>query len=236
MNVYTYYEPVPGLWTPESQEKLLDIWAASWSLAGWTPIVLRETDARKHPRYDAFRKKFWELPTEYGHDYEGACFLRYAAVSAAGGGMMVDYDVINYGFNTVAPDPAKLIFYCDRSEGQQMSTGCVNGPKELYEGICQLFMEWTPDERDWNKSATYDNYHCSDLTFACQMFQGKRPRPDWVQLSTGCAIFPERTWKVSPLVHYPYSMRAAGYWPKHEHIETIRPFRQLSVTVCAGPS
>lgn len=224
MNVYTYYMPVPGLWSEDSQRALIDVWARSWKKQGWNPVVLNEEDAKKHPRYAEFKKKYWSLPTEYGHDYEGACFLRYVAVAAAGGGMMTDYDVINYGVPPSEADPTKMIFYSDQSAGQPESTGCTLAPQSLYEGLCQLFFEWVPDKRDWNPNSKPPGLHCSDLTFVNQMFAGLRPKPEWAQVRPGCAIFPEVTWKTSPMVHYCYAMHAAGYWPKHEHIEKIRPF------------
>lgn len=224
MNVYTYYMPVPGLWSEDSQRKLIDVWARSWKKQGWNPVVMDESYASRHPRFREFKQKFWTLPTEYGHDYEGACFMRYAAMSTVGGGMMVDYDVINYYFPPCEPDPKRMLFYSDQSQGQTESTGATLAPYELYEGICQMFMEWIPDKRDWNPNAKPPQFHCSDLTFVNQCFNGSRLKPDWMQKLPGCAVFPEPTWKTSPMVHYCYSMHAAGYWPKHEHIEKIRPF------------
>jgi hypothetical protein len=223
-NVYTYYMPVPGLWSEESQRRLLDVWARSWRKQGWTPIVLNEGVAKKHPRYREFKQSYWNLPTEYGHDYEGACFMRYVAVAAMGGGMLVDYDVINYSFKPVQPDPKK--FYCldDRMNPKAMSTGACIGPASLYEGICQIFHTWKVSELDWNPAAKPPQYHVSDLTCMNQMFDGRKEKPAWLELRPGVGIFPDPTWKTAPLAHYCYAMHAAGYWPKHEWIEKIRPF------------
>ncbi len=223
MRVYTYYMPVAGLWDESSQRKLIDVWARSWAKQGWEPIVLNEGDAVKHPRYKEFKQKFWSLPTEYGHDYEGACFMRYAAMSACGGGMMVDYDVINYYFKPCVPDPKRMIFYSDQSAGQTESTGATLAPYELYEGLCQLFMEWTPTQMDWNGCAKPPQFHCSDLTYVNHCFAGRLPKPEWMQKLPGCAVYPEKTWRTSPLVHYCYSFYR-DFGPKHENIEKQRPF------------
>jgi hypothetical protein len=148
--------------------------------------------------------------------------MRYAAMSVAGGGLMVDYDVINYGFPTVAADPHVMRFYSDQSQGQTESTGVCLAPMSLYEGLCQLFMEWEPDQRDWNPNAKPPMHHCSDLTFLNQMVDGRRPKPAWIQIKPGCAVYPEPTCKTSALVHYCYSF-FRDHGPKHTAIPQYRP-------------
>ncbi len=221
-NVFTYYEPVPSLWSEDSQRKLIDVWARSWRKAGWNPRVLTEQDARKHPRYAEFKRKFWSLPTEYGHDYEGACFLRWAAASAAGGGMLTDYDVINYHFAPQAPDPAKMLVYAD-TPPVAIFLGAVLAPYELFEGMCQEFFTWEPSDHDLNRKI--GRHHCSDLMCIQRMFHTDNwPKPAWLQRAPGCALFDEPSWKTAPMVHYGYQMRRTGHWPKHEWIEKLRPF------------
>jgi len=225
--VYTYYTPVPGLWSEDSQRKLIEVWSRSWRKQGWVPIVLDESHAKKHPRYKEFKERFWSdetHPTEYGHDYEGACFMRYAAVAAMGGGMMVDYDVINYSFRPVRPDPRKFFLFDESMNSQAIATGTTLGPAALYEGLAQIFFDWKLTQHDWNPNAKPPMYHISDLTCTMQMFDGRVAKPAWLELKPGCSIFPHPSWKFAPLVHYCYAMHAAGYWPKHEHIEKIRPF------------
>ena len=228
-NVYTYYMPVPGLWPEDTQLRLIDIWQRSWKKHGWNPVILDETHARRHPRYAEFKRKFWELPTEYGHDYEGACFMRYVATSALGGGMLTDYDVINYGVTpeNIAELEAKFqtpqfYLFCNRP-AHDIFCGQVYGCRELFEGMCQMFYSWQPDHRDYVKSATYEGYHCSDLTMFQHLFDGRRLKPAWLQLVPGCALYPEYGWKDTPMTHYGYAMKADGFWPKADFIPKLRP-------------
>ncbi|KAJ8037203.1 hypothetical protein HOLleu_17959 [Holothuria leucospilota] len=78
----------------KEQNETLAAWRMAWSSAGWTPVVLTEQHAMQHPKYDEFRKKFWDLPTINNKGYELACFLRHVAMAAVGGGWMADYDVL----------------------------------------------------------------------------------------------------------------------------------------------
>ena len=90
--VYTYAMDVAT-----ERSKMMAVWRKSWALRGWVPTVLTERDAQKHPRYKEYRAHFRTLPTVNRRSYELACFLRWAAVAAAGGGYMSDYDVGNVG-------------------------------------------------------------------------------------------------------------------------------------------
>lgn len=220
--VFTYYAPVPGLWSEDSQMALIDIWRRSWKKAGWTPVVLTENDARQHPRFDFFKEHFWALPTEYGHDYCGACFLRWLAVAQFGGGMLTDYDVINYGWEPREVNPAEMQIFCD-SPPESIFMGAVLGCAQHFLDMSELFAAWRPDEHDFNRTAGM--HHCDDLSMLVRMFQsGVTPKPPWLVKKPGCALFDYLSWRTSKLVHYGYAMRGAGYWPKHEWIEKLRPF------------
>lgn len=232
MKVFTYFEPVPQLWEPSTQLRLIEIWKRSWAKHGWTPVVLNEESARRHPRYAEFKKKFWELPTEYGHDYEGACFMRYAAtaIQKQPMSMLTDYDVLNYGFT---PEHAlaeqrkyrshQLIFMSDDKIGS-VATGAALGPWELFEGISHIFANWTPEEKDRNiNSKTYNGLHCSDLTCVILMLRGVVPNPGWIHRSHGSVVWPHEGWETSPMVHYGYELHQAGLWPKCDVVEGLRP-------------
>lgn len=229
-NVFTYYMPVPGLWPEDTQFRLIEIWKKSWAKHGWNPVVLNEDHAKKHSRYADFKKRFWEFPTEYGHDYEGACFMRYVAASAMGGGMMTDYDVINYGLRPEHVGELEKKFQTPQfylfanREPRDIFCGQVYGCRELFEGICQIFYSWKMDQRDFvSTSKTYRGYHLSDLTMFQQLFDGRREKPAWLRLVPGCALYPEYGWKYTPTTHYGFAMNRDGHWPKCDHIERLRP-------------
>lgn len=221
-NVFTYFMPVPGLYSTDSQYRLIDVWRRSWAKAGWNPRVLDESFVKGHPRYNFFKSRYWALPTEYGNEYCGACFFRWLAVAMAGGGMLTDYDVINYGFEPRDPEEREMIIYCD-DPPPTIFMGAVLGTANQFETMAQIFADWNPDKFDWNDHAKL--MHCDDLSMLVRMFETKTyPKPEWLVKKPGCGLYDFSPWKTSKLVHYGYAMHAAGLWPKHAHIENLRPF------------
>ena len=100
--------------------------------------------------------------------------------------------------------------------------GAALGPYELFEGMCQIFASWKPDQRDWNPNAKPPMYHCSDLSMLIQLLESKtRECPAWLQRVDGCTLYPRIDGK---LVHYGYAMKLDGHWPKWNHIEKVRAF------------
>lgn len=91
--IHCYYEPTQDIDETE-QRKLIDIWKTEWTAHGWNPVVLNESDAAKHPLCNRARIIFNSFPTINPKGYDMGCWLRYMAVSAAGGGWMSDYDVL----------------------------------------------------------------------------------------------------------------------------------------------
>jgi len=65
---------------------------------GWDPILLGIKEAKKHPLYKRLNSAYEALPSVNHAQYEAACFRRWLAASQSGALLMVDYDVINYGF------------------------------------------------------------------------------------------------------------------------------------------
>lgn len=104
--MYTYYErtipatPQEGLgnddrsitgMTGVEDEQLLDFWKASWSNAGWDPVVLSERDAARHPKYAQVQTALEQ--TLHLDGLGRKLFMRWLAMAAVGGGWMSDYDV-----------------------------------------------------------------------------------------------------------------------------------------------
>ncbi|KAJ8020575.1 hypothetical protein HOLleu_40204 [Holothuria leucospilota] len=94
--IYTYFQKQSNIAEQDIKEHndTINVWKRTWSEAGWTPRVLSEDEAKKHPEYDILHEKFFALPTVNRKEYEMACFLRHVAMAAVGGGWMSDYDVI----------------------------------------------------------------------------------------------------------------------------------------------
>lgn len=105
-HVYTYYDAITeGDYAAKSaaEASLVKVWKRSWRARGWDPVVLSADEARRHPRFAELHARFKTLPTGSNPEaYEMACFLRWLAVAAMGGGYMTDYDAVNVGL----PSPA----------------------------------------------------------------------------------------------------------------------------------
>lgn len=225
--VVTYYTPVPGLWSPDSQWALIDVWRRSWEKAGWEATVLQEADILSHPRYAFFKEQFDAKPTEYGTTYTSACFLRWLSAAHYGSlrgfdVILTDYDVINYGFEPQDARPNEMTIFCDEPPAS-IFMGAVLGKPQHFLDMAELFVAAKPCDHDWNTHAKL--YHQDDLSLLCRMFESKTlPKPDWLVKRPGCALFDYSAYRTSKLVHYGFAMRGLGHWPKHEHIEKLRRF------------
>jgi hypothetical protein len=103
MRVYTYYAPTEVGGKPDV---LIDLWYKGWSKAGWEPHVLGPVASKMHGDYEAFDAHVRSLPTINPKEYEVACFHRWLALEVVNGGVMTDYDVMNYGFT---PEHADML-------------------------------------------------------------------------------------------------------------------------------
>lgn len=225
--VITYFVPVPGLWSTDSQRALIALWKQSWEKYGWVATCLEGPDVKSHPRFDFFNEHFQSKPTEYGMEYTTACFMRWLAAAnwaliRSGHVMLTDYDCINYGFEPQEVDPSVMKIFCDEPP-TSVFMGVVLGSAQHFLDMAELFAAWTPDELDWNSHAGL--FHQDDVTMLTRMFDSKtRPKPPWLVKVPGCALYDYPSWRTSKLTHYGYQMRQNGFWPKHEHIQKLRPF------------
>jgi len=104
MHVYTYYGPTA--FDHNEQQSLIGLWRESWAKQGFEPVVLDHKDMLRCDRSAELLKKATDLPTINIKQYEVNCFIRYAAVQAKGGGIMTDYDVMNYWIH-----PGRLLWH-----------------------------------------------------------------------------------------------------------------------------
>jgi len=74
------------------------VWSEWWRSQGWTPRILTVADARRHPRYEAILARLLRLPLGSNPKYDLACYVRYVAMAAVGGGWMSDFDTIPLEF------------------------------------------------------------------------------------------------------------------------------------------
>lgn len=128
MKVHTYHEPIPALDDPP----LLRLWARSWSLAGFEPVVLTRSDAERHPQFaDLARlRSYFTQNSPCSPAYQLATIARWAAFGMVNEPYVLaaDWDVFNLNFrwqseieithyegpttNLVAFGPARHNFVC----------------------------------------------------------------------------------------------------------------------------
>jgi len=134
--VKTYYEKLEGRNHAE-QEWLLGTWADSWRKHGWHPVVINRALAEQHPYYQMFLKAYTDLPSVNGKDYELACYLRHVAMVQSGGGLLVDYDVINVGFTPDMLPHTNQKYPAIMADKNPCPCG-VYGSAEEYDKLCSF--------------------------------------------------------------------------------------------------
>lgn len=97
--LYTYYEPISKIEQSRSysQKDLINICQKSWEKYGWTLKILSEKDASSNSYYEEYKAIISTLPSVNFEHYDYHCFMRWLAMAEIGGGMMIDYDVMNCG-------------------------------------------------------------------------------------------------------------------------------------------
>ena len=201
--IFTYTESVPGL--PDNSS-LIELWKKSWAAQGWAPVVLGRQDAMKHPLYAGLLPRFKALPTVNPPQYELACYLRWLAVAAAGGGWMSDYDVINYGF---APRPAEV--------GTRVWGGGGGPCPCLVSGSADDFTETARAFGEWEGAANLERGrpHTSDQNIL-------RRRPELCIWKQDCVEYKDEGWEKAEVVHYPYGATKMSAPARAEVIPGLR--------------
>jgi hypothetical protein len=106
MNIYAYYQSIPA--SNQTEEfQCANLWKASWTKAGWNPVMLNRSHAQNSSMYNKLQQK---LASTFHQDqrlvarsaWHHARFARWCALHAAGGGWMSDYDVLNVGLDPKA--------------------------------------------------------------------------------------------------------------------------------------
>lgn len=166
--VYTYYDHVDQIFNDtnktHTQHDLINICQKSWIFNGWNMIILNSDTAKKHPLYSEYHNTVRGFPSINPEGYDYHCYMRWLAMAQVGGGVMIDYDVINY---SLSPSN-QIIFnpYEDKLTVYQQHVPCVVfGSGEQYLNICKIFMNIHPEEYlDHNQPQK----HTSDMIMLSQ--------------------------------------------------------------------
>jgi hypothetical protein len=148
--VYSYYQQLPG-W--EYPSELIQLWAHSWLRCGWTPVVLDERHASRHPDWSKFRTfKVNAFVSRNPYGYDLSCWARWLAFSHQGGGMMTDYDVINL---SLSPNDPELAGSGPHILEQHRVPCAVQAGRAAADGIAAKMMAHAPNPRDDHYSDMY---------------------------------------------------------------------------------
>jgi hypothetical protein len=206
--VYTYYAKVDEL-VDQKQHEMLEIWKQSWSAHGWEPVVIGPRDAEEHPWHSFIQSLFAGFPTTNPKAYELACWMRWVAMSLCGG-MMVDYDVLNFGFT---PDmlPANPGNYASILADNNPCPCAVHGTSKQYDNTARLFLEHKPVE----------GQHISDQNLIQQ--EAAKFRPYIFDL---CPEYTAKGWKTAKMVHFSH-----GSCHGKDRLEIMRNAKSLRLEV-----
>lgn len=137
---YTYYEEIKQINNCKNrnstQQSLIELCKKSWEINGWELIVLNQSTAEKNSFFLEYSEIIEKLPTVNPPRYEYSCFMRWLAMAEIGGGLMIDYDVMNLGAKILEdPKNNKITVYQDH-------VPCVvYGTDEQYLNLCHKFCE-----------------------------------------------------------------------------------------------
>lgn len=184
MNVYSYFEHLNDVALP-----VIELWKTSWSEHGWKPVLLGEVDFLSWPGCVLLDQIVSRFPTVNNRAYERACFRRWGAMVAVGGGVMTDYDVMNYGFT-----PEALPTLEDRCRFLDANSPCVTiGTAMAFQRACDYFCDYELLPSDLE----YGVPHVSDMHLT-----NKWELTEMLPRLSICKEIHEPGWETSPLVHF----------------------------------
>ena len=156
--VYTYYEAVSTI-DADEQRQQIEVCRQSWQKHGWELVVIGEKQAKQHPWFELYSLGIRAVPTVNAAEYEYSCFLRWLAMAAIGGGLMIDYDVMNMGVTDLSffQQHSLLTIY-------QGHVPCVvYGTAEQYLEVCRRFFLFAVNRM--HIGTHRDRPHASDMVF-----------------------------------------------------------------------
>jgi hypothetical protein len=139
----------------------------------------------------AFLRAVSKLPSINPPGYDLACYKRWMAMVAFGGGLMVDYDVMNYGFTpemaTQYETDVALVFL------EEKVPSAVIGTRSKFQFACNYMKVYRPLGGD-----VYGNQpHVSDMTILQRVWG-----TPWIRHQPVVKQFGQADWDKALLVHY----------------------------------
>lgn len=190
-NVYCYHERISAM---GEQNPMIELWAKTWRANGWNPVVLDRSHAQQHPRFKEFNELVSSFPSINPKQYEVACWLRWLAFAAAGGGMHSDYDVMN---RSLTPDMAhKLSLHCPPEMSVMIEQPVVIHDLTKVPCLVQATDTGAAKIVDAIMSGPHqhDGAHYSDMYF----FKAS----PWPHRAHSCLEYGYGEWATAPAVHF----------------------------------
>lgn len=185
--VHTYFEEMGR---PKELE-ILQLWEQSWKKHGWYPVVMNAQEIVHVPGWKKCVRDFEALPTINTPAYELACYKRWLAIASRGGGLMVDYDVMNYGWTPdMAEDqkrPDALTFFEERVPS------VVIGEKPWYKMAIDYMRNYQPLPDDKINGQP----HTSDMCILQRVWG-----TPWIKYQPVVVQYRNPGWEKALLVHY----------------------------------
>lgn len=160
---HTYYSEIPSLENCKlrgySQRELIDICSKSWEKNGWEFRVLSEENATSHSFYSQYSEIVQKIPSINPKSYDYHCYMRWLAMANIGGGLMIDYDVMNRGitpelFENTFTNLDQLTIFQDHIPSVVYGTSI--GYHSMCEQFCQIYLSNKCIESINNKLHTSD--------------------------------------------------------------------------------
>jgi hypothetical protein len=161
--VYAYYEPL-GLGRNYAEEDLIEVCANSWEKNGWKLVILNYEIVKSHDFYSIYSEVIKQLPSANPALYDYHCYMRWLAMSKIGGGIMIDYDVVNLSLTGGSIFQQKMI------TGFQDHIPCVvSGTAEQYLEVCKIFCQLKDNEKCLDRNQ--NKPHTSDMMMIANGFK-----------------------------------------------------------------
>lgn len=160
----TFYVEVEGIHPQVShtQQQLIDVCRQSWERNGFQLRVMNMDWIERGRMRSLFQRITLGFPTVNPSRYERACFMRWLAMAMNGGGLMIDYDVVNVNCREIEVADSGLSL---------LQGGCpsvVYGTAADYWSAIERFMEAT--RSGCGRTVVHDREHVSDQTIVDQCF------------------------------------------------------------------
>lgn len=218
VKLYTYFNDVPGI-SPFDSYKLILLWMEHWKAVGFEPFVLTEWHASKHPMFEKFNAVVSAFPSVNSPEYERACWIRWLAFSAMGGGYMSDYDVFPVKLGKLRGVTLPEYTGRDLSSVQILQGSCccpsyVFAMSRTIDALCELFMSGKYGRKDQG-----GREHWSDMYAIEQLVIEGNPI---IQRHNTVVGYGDAGWEKSPAVHFSNgSMQPKGLTPRWQCIPSL---------------